>query len=135
MVHSKILFVSSIYMFIGNFPFIFLYYTSYYSALPSNYSDLPIYYSILPSYYLLGLSTSILNHGFNSRILQILDRTVMAIGSIVDMYYINDIEEMELLMLSIVNYFMAKITHQVFFHVVSHFTITILHNRILMHNF
>jgi hypothetical protein len=116
---DKVLFISSIFMFLGNFPFIVI----------SKHS------SFIKYYYLTGLTTSLLNHGFNSSILQSFDRSTMILGVIVDTYYIIDTTDFQLLWLSIYSYFIAKYTGYKFFHVYAHILITILHNKILLQTF
>ena len=117
----KLLFVSSICMVLGNVPFIFI----------------SQQHTFIKSYYLLGLTTSLLNHGYNSVFFQIADRTVMTVGFFVDLYYIMDIYELQLLLLSVICYFISKYIENPFFitfyHIFSHVYVTIAHNFILMH--
>jgi hypothetical protein len=116
---NTVLFVSSIGMVWANFPFIFISQEG----------------TFIKSYYILGLLTSLLNHGCNSRALQVADRAVMTLGFFVDLYYMYDVEELLFVFLSIICYFMSKITKQIEFHVLSHTLITIAHNKILTHNY
>ncbi len=89
--------------------------------------------TFIKSYYLLGLTTSLLNHGCSSRLFQVADRTVMALGFFVSLYYMNDIYEVQLLSLSAFCYFMSKLTKIVYFHVLSHFLKTLTINSIMLH--
>lgn len=113
----KILFVSSTLMVLGNFPFIVI-----------SQQD-----TFIKSYYILGLITSVLNHGCHSRVLQIADRTVMGVGFFIDLYYIRHIQELEFLLLSVSLYFISKKTKMVHFHVLAHFFITVMHNKVMLH--
>jgi len=81
--------------------------------------------------YALGILTSVLNHGFGSRQLQILDRGVMFTGAIVDIYSVRNFLECYLLIMAIVCYFLSKISGVVSFHIGSHIFVTVLHNRLM----
>lgn len=116
---NPVLFVSSIGMVWANFPFIVISHEG----------------TFIKSYYILGLLTSLLNHGCNSRALQVADRAVMALGFFVDLCYLNNVEELQFLILSVLCYFTSKITKQIEFHVLSHTLITIAHNKILTHSY
>jgi len=115
---NKLLALSSIFMIVANVPFIII----------------SQQVSFIKYYYLIGLTTSLLNHSFNYKPLQLLDRSVMGIGIIIDTSYINNVEELKLQILSIFFYLFAKYTRYSIFHLCSHFLITVLHNRILMHS-
>jgi hypothetical protein len=80
-----VLFISSCLMILGNFPFIVI-----------SQQD-----TFIKMYYILGLTTSVLNHGCNSRALQITYRTVMTVGFFIDLYYINHLFELQWLILSV----------------------------------
>ena len=87
-----------------------------------------------PKKYLYALSaiTSLLNHGYRTRTIQILDRSVMVIGAIIDYQYINNYDEIILYYLSIICYFSSKIIKKPIFHGMAHMFITLLHSRLLI---
>ena len=114
---NKVLFISSTLMVVGELPFIVI-----------SQQD-----TFIKSYYTLGLITSVLNHGCNSRVIQIADRTVMRVGFFVSLYYMNHILELQLLSLSALCYFISKRTKVVYFHVLSHFLKTLTINKIMLH--
>jgi len=108
---------SSLGMVVGNIPFIVI-------------SNCPI-----KNYYLLGLTTSVLNHGTkNKNLFRYLDRGTMVVGAILDTYYLYDHIEYLLWFLAIKCYFISKITGNKCFHVLAHFFVTLLHNSILINN-
>jgi len=117
------LFVSSVCMVIGNVPFI---------IISQN--------NILKIIYTLGLTTSCLNHYYQSKCktLQILDRTVMTVGACIDLVYMDTLFEFILWYSAIYFYFFSKTLKSVgfkyTFHFFSHFLVTILHNQILTGN-
>ena len=115
---NKLLFVSSCLMVFGELPFIVI-----------SQQD-----TFIKSYYIVGLVTSVLNHGCNSRALQIIDRSVMGMGFFVSLYYMNNVLELQLLCLSVHCYFISKWTKQTYFHVISHILKTITINKILTHD-
>ena len=105
---------SSIGMVIGNIPFIVI-------------SNCPIKY-----YYLLGLTTSVLNHGSsNYYLFRYLDRGVMVVGAVLDTYYLKYKFEYLLWFLAIKCYFISKYTGKRYYDVFAHFFVTLLHNSIL----
>jgi hypothetical protein len=114
---NKVLFISSTLMVVGNFPFILI-----------SQQD-----TFIKSYYTLGLTTSVLNHGCNSRVLQIADRTAMGVGFFIDLYYARHVQELAFVLLSVSSYFISKKTKILYFHVLAHFFITVAHNKILLH--
>ena len=117
----NILFISSTLMVLGNFPFIVISQQN----------------TFIKSYYILGLTTSLLNHGYKSRVFEVADRAVMTLGFFIDLCYIINTYELQLLLLSVLCYFVSKSTKVGFFikfyHVFAHFYVTVAHNAILMH--
>ena len=86
-------------------------------------------------YYLLGIITSVLNHGnANTHLFIYLDRSVMAVGAVMDIFYMDTIYKWILWSLAIKCYFISKLTGNKYFHVGAHFFVTILHNLILSNN-
>jgi hypothetical protein len=112
----NILFYSSLGMVLGNFPFIVISHGT----------------SFIKGFYLLGLTTSVLNHGFKTRPLQILDRSVMKVGAVIDLFYITDEYQFILWFCAIYFYFFSKIIKNTTFHVFAHIFVTGLHNNILL---
>jgi hypothetical protein len=89
--------------------------------------------SLLKKFYLLGTITSILNHSFTKKELIYLDRFVMGVGVFVDTYFINKSKNFKLYFLSlasVLSYFTAKKTGNIFFHLNAHYLITILHKKL-----
>ena len=116
---KEMLLWSSLGMVIGNIPFIVI-------------SNCPI-----KNYYLLGLTTSVLNHGTNNennnkKIFRYLDRGVMVVGAILDTYYLHNVTDYLLWFLAIKCYFISKYTGNKYYHVGAHFFVTLLHNSILI---
>ena len=116
--YNKQLFVSSTLMVIGNVPYIL------------------VSTNLVKYYYALGLLTSILNHSlydnqFMKLQFRILDRSVMVFGALIDVYLIKNKEELYLLQIAIFCYFLSKVTKLKFFHILSHYYVTILHNSLL----
>ena len=112
----NILFISSTLMVLGEFPFIVISQQN----------------TFIKSYYVLGLTTSLLNHGYKSRVLVLVDRTVMTAGFFISLYYMTNIYQLLSLILSALCYFASKLTGLSYFHVVSHFLKTVMVNTILM---
>ena len=84
---------------------------------------------------ILGIITSILNHGTNWVIFKYIDRTVMVSCAIIDAFIIYDFYNFYnhfLLILSINLYFIAKITKNDFYHMLCHYFIIILHNNLML---
>jgi hypothetical protein len=88
--------------------------------------------SLLKNFYILGTLTSVLNHSFTQKKLVYLDRFVMGIGTVVDIYFILKTNKklFFLSFASILSYFAAKKTGNVFFHLNAHYLITILHKKL-----
>ena len=91
---------------------------------------------ILLALYFFGDTTSILNHGMNSRLAQRLDRIVMAVGACCDLYYMKNITDKKYFgicvasfLSSISSYFISKIflKSRIVFHASAHFWVTVLH--------
>ena len=78
----------------------------------------------------LGLCTSLLNHGFGTKRLRVLDRVVITGSAIVYTYTYRDLEELYLLYSAITCYFVSKITGYTCFHVAAHGLATLLHNKV-----
>ena len=118
------LFVSSLLMVVGNVPFI---------IISQN--------NILKILYTTGLVTSCLNHYYQSKckFLQRIDRSVMTIGAIIDLVYMDTLLEFILWYSAIYFYFFSKtlksLGFQDTFHVFSHLFVTLLHNQLLYDNF
>jgi len=110
----NLLFISSIGMVLGNFFYIII----------SN--------KLLKYYYILGLSTSLLNHGTSNLIIfRYIDRLTMFIGVFVDYYNITNYHDLLLLIIIISCYFYSKLNININYHITAHFLITILHNNLL----
>ena len=114
-IKMKGMLISSFGMVVGNIPFIII----------SNH--------LVKWYYLLGLTTSVLNHGSNNAVLfRYIDRGVMAAGAVLDIYYIKFNYEYLLWFLAIKCYFISKYTGKRYYHIGAHFFVTLLHNSILI---
>jgi hypothetical protein len=118
------LFLSSVFMTLGHLPFIVVSHEE----------------SFIKYVYLTGCATSLANHYFRSknRGLQVLDRTVMVLGSVNDLFYMNDSTTFSYWVLSIYFYMYSKIFRNlghhenvVPFHVLSHLFVTMCHARVL----
>ena len=82
--------------------------------------------------YLFGDFTSMWNHGTHSMIARRVDRTVMAVGACIDLYYITDLRRLLFLMASISCYFISKTCKteemRISWHTNAHLWVSILHN-------
>ena len=79
---------------------------------------------------ILTLLTSLLNHGFKSRRLQILDRAVITSSAVMYTYTARDFEELYLLYAAITCYLLSKATGYACFHVFAHGIVILLHNKV-----
>jgi len=77
--------------------------------------------------YMIGIATSVLNHGTTFTLIKRLDRFVMVIGVCFDIIKVREKNQMLLLLSSILMYLVAKQYDMVWCHVVSHIHITYLH--------
>lgn len=86
--------------------------------------------------YITGCITSLLNHYFQSKnkYLQTLDRSVMTIGAVNDLFYMYDSYTFSLWFASIYFYTYSKILKNLGlpFHVLAHVFVTLCHARILV---
>jgi hypothetical protein len=88
------------------------------------------------SYYMLGIATSICNHGSNIPLAVYIDRVVMCLGFFVDNYTIIlsyhhlhpiSTHQRQYLYIAIFSYFVAKLEKSYIFHYITHICITLLH--------
>ena len=84
--------------------------------------------------WLCGLTTSILNHSltentFYKQFFRTLDRNAMRAGFVI--YTLYQVEYLYMLYLSLFCYILSKVTGKVYFHMISHFFVTIFHHKIL----
>jgi hypothetical protein len=80
--------------------------------------------------YIIGPLVSVWNHGTSSIIAQIIDRSVMVLGYLIDLSYIYKLKNIYVFIiihLAIISYFIAKITKITSFHLLAHFLIIITH--------
>jgi hypothetical protein len=77
--------------------------------------------------YLFGIIISILNHAYTNEKIKIIDRISMIVYFICDLI----IQSNYLLLLSVIFYFIAKITKNDLFHVAAHFALTFAHISII----
>ena len=61
----------------------------------------PISNIILPAYCLIGILTSILNHGLTNKFLTIIDRLIMSLGLFVDIYFAENIPNKHSVLVSV----------------------------------
>jgi hypothetical protein len=80
----------------------------------------------LETFHLLGLATSILNHGTTSRIAQFTDRISMIIGISNDIYT-ADIISISLITAASLAYFKAKSSENDKYHIMAHACVTLSH--------
>jgi hypothetical protein len=110
----KILFYTSIGMFIGTFEVMV-------------YSQNPIKLICIS-----GVTSSLLNHGTNNNYyLRTLDRFIMVSGSIIYTFYTENSYNKLILYGAISCYFLSKLTKLIYFHIMSHFLYVIFHNNLL----
>jgi hypothetical protein len=84
--------------------------------------------------YIIGPIVSVWNHGTTSIIAKFIDRSVMVFGYLIDMAYIYKIKNIYVLFLihlSIICYFISKLTNIISFHLLAHIIIIITHIIIL----
>jgi hypothetical protein len=119
------LFLSSILMTLGHLPFIVVSHEA----------------GFIKYVYMTGCATNLVNHYFQSknRALRVLDRTVMVLGAVNDLFYIHDSVVFSYWVLSIYFYTYSKIfknlghhENVVPFHVLSHIFVTVCHANILV---
>ena len=120
------LFLSSVFMTLGHLPFIVVSHEA----------------SFIKCVYLTGCATSLANHYFQSknRALQVLDRTVMVLGSVNDLFYMSDSTTFSYWVLAIYFYMYSKVFRSlghhenvVPFHILYHLFVTMCHARVLVH--
>jgi hypothetical protein len=99
---------------------------------------LSVYYDTTPFWFgcflLLGLLSSIANHGMTNSRVKLFDRMLMAIGVVIDLQIIKKTSNEFLWCLSFLGLFVAlflflwsKLTNNVYFHRMSHYFITCTH--------
>ena len=84
--------------------------------------------------YIIGPLVSVWNHGTSSIIAKFIDRFTMVIGYLIDLIYIyklNNIYVLILIHLSVICYFISKITKLTTFHLIAHIIIILTHLLLL----
>ena len=87
--------------------------------------------------YIIGPVVSVWNHGTTSILAQFIDRFIMILGYLIDLLYIYKLKNIYVLILihiSIISYFISKITKITSFHLLSHIIIILTH-IILLYNY
>ena len=84
--------------------------------------------------YIIGPLVSVWNHGTSSIIAKLIDRFTMVIGYLIDLIYIyklNNVYVLILIHLSVICYFISKITKLTTFHLIAHIIIILTHLLLL----
>jgi hypothetical protein len=84
--------------------------------------------------YIIGPLVSVWNHGTTSIIAKFIDRFIMIFGYLIDLLYIYKLKNIYILIsihLAIICYFIAKITKNTSFHLLSHIIIIFTHILLL----
>ena len=116
-----VLFNSSIFMLL-NTNYIFIYYSFQHRKL-------------LFMYYIFGCLTSIWNHKVTCMNAKVIDRFVMILGYLIDIYHIHFYSYQNLILqICITCFFFSKIfvKYKTLLHLFSHLFVTLLHSLILM---
>lgn len=95
--------------------------------------------SLIKCVYLTGCATSLANHYHENKILRYVDRTVMTLGAVNDLFYMKDHFTFSLWFSSIYFYMYSKVCKNVGFeavvvpfHVMAHALVTMCHAKILV---